>query len=157
MGEAADVPLIDRFLPGPEDTDALARQCAIGFPATGVVTLSGSLGAGKTAFARAFLRARGVTGAIRSPTYTLVEPYETNRGLVLHMDLYRLEDPGELHALALDDTPPERALWLVEWPSRAAGWLPSPVRRVELHAEGAGRRIVVRGPAIGLLQVPDAH
>ena len=88
-----------------------------------MVHLQGDLGAGKSTLARGWLRALGVTGAIRSPTYTLVEQYPLPAGgMALHLDLYRIGDPGELEFLGLD--PAETRLWLVEWPERVEGLLP---------------------------------
>lgn len=134
-------------LADPAATEALGRRLAA--LTTGVVFLEGDLGAGKTTLARALLRARGVQGAIRSPTYTLVEPYDTAQGRVLHLDLYRLSSPLELDALALDDDPPSHCLWLVEWPQRGAGRLPAPSLQLQwLSAPGPGRQVRLQGPAL---------
>jgi len=111
-----------------------------------VVYLEGPLGAGKTTLARGLLRAAGVTGAIRSPTYTLMEPYELGGRTILHLDLYRLNSPRELHPLGLTDYAPERSWWLVEWPERGAGVLPEPDLRVVLEHAGGGRRATLSGP-----------
>ena len=81
--------------------------------------LTGPLGAGKTTLARGLLRALGVGGRIKSPTYTLIEPYETMAGPVHHLDLYRLVEPGELEFLGLPDFLDEPGLVLVEWPEKA--------------------------------------
>lgn len=92
----------------------------------GFVHLHGDLGAGKTTLARGILRGFGYVGAIRSPTYTLVERYPTTHGLVCHYDLYRMADPDELEFIgARDDLVPEN-LCLVEWPERGQGWLSEP-------------------------------
>lgn len=129
-------------------TAALGARIAQAVPG-GVIQLEGDLGAGKTTLARGLLRARGVTGAIRSPTYTLMEPYRTPAGPVLHMDLYRLRDPLEIENLGLSDYPPAETLWLVEWPDKAAGLLPAPVLRVQLAPQGEGRRAQLVGdPAL---------
>lgn len=106
----------------------------------GVVYLLGDLGAGKTTLARGLLRALGVSGAVRSPTYTLLELYEVGDCPVLHMDLYRLQDPEELVALGVRDFSPPHTLWLVEWPQRGEGFLPEPSLRVALSSAGDGRR-----------------
>lgn len=111
----------------------------------GVLYLEGALGAGKTTLTRGLLRALGVTGSIRSPTYTLLEPYEIGHRPLLHMDLYRLNDPLELEQLGLRDYPPSRCWWLVEWPERGAGLLPSPDLRIVLSHEPDGRGAVSTG------------
>ena len=89
-----------------------------------VVGLTGSLGAGKTTLARASLRALGVDGTVRSPTYTIAEPYETRIGRIWHLDLYRVADPDELEYIAIRDLVSESAACLVEWPERGHGGLP---------------------------------
>ena len=121
-----------------EATEALGRALASTLPAQAVVHLQGDLGAGKSTLARAMLRALGVQGAIRSPTYTLVERYPIPEGEAWHLDLYRIADAGELEFLGLDGDEP--TLWLVEWPERGAGALPTPDLVVDLSIEGAGRR-----------------
>src|SRR5690606_28627226 len=97
-----------RWLADAEATAALGAALAHVFDgeAGGVIFLEGDLGSGKTTLARGLLRALGVTGAIRSPTYTLLEPYELSPRSLLHMDLYRLQDPEELEQLGLADQPP---------------------------------------------------
>lgn len=120
----------------------LARELLAG--SGGVLFLVGDLGAGKTTLARGFLREAGVSGTLRSPTYTLMEPYSCEGRGLLHLDLYRLVDPGEVEQLGLVDYPPDRFIWLVEWPDRGAGCLPAPDRVVELEYAGAGRRARIR-------------
>lgn len=138
------------YLPDDAATQALARALAATQPARAVVYLRGDLGAGKSTLARAWLRALGVVGTIRSPTYTLVERYtlaERYRlgaaGEALHLDLYRIGDAGELEFLGLDEAP--AALWLVEWPERGAGALPPPDLEVALEIAGPGRRAWLLG------------
>lgn len=118
-------------------TDALGRALALTRPRPGVLHLAGDLGAGKSTLARALLRALGVTGPVRSPTYTLVERYPVVGGEAWHLDLYRIGDPGELEFLGLD--PAEAGLWLVEWPERAGAALPSPDLAIELIHRPFGR------------------
>ncbi|PJK10410.1 tRNA (adenosine(37)-N6)-threonylcarbamoyltransferase complex ATPase subunit type 1 TsaE [Lysobacteraceae bacterium NML95-0200] len=133
----------ETFLPDAEATDALAARFAASRPDRAVVHLHGDLGAGKSSFARAFLRALGVQGAIRSPTYTLVERYPLADGReALHMDLYRIGDPGELEFLGIE--PDTVALWLVEWPERGAAALPPADMEIQLAIEGAGRRFTAK-------------
>lgn len=131
------------LLPDPEATAALGDALAATQPARAVVFLQGNLGAGKSTLARAWLRALGVTGAIKSPTYALVERYPVPGGEAAHLDLYRLAAAGELDFLGLDELAAEATLWLVEWPERGAGGLPPPDLRVDLAADGAGRRAVL--------------
>ena len=122
---------------------------AISRPVRAVVHLHGDLGSGKSTLARALLRALGVAGAIRSPTYTLVERYPLADGTeALHLDLYRIADAGELEFLGLDAG--EGALWMVEWPERGGAHLPTADLRLDLAIDGAGRSVVlVPGSAAG--------
>ena len=133
----------DFFLPDPEATERLGAALAASRPARAVVYLGGQLGAGKSSLARAWLRALGVTGAIKSPTYALVERYAIPGGEAAHLDLYRLAAASELDFLGLDELAAEATLWLVEWPERGEGSLPPPDLRLSLAAEGAGRRAVL--------------
>lgn len=120
-------------------TDALGAALARTRPIPAVVHLVGDLGAGKSTLARALLRSLGVTGAIRSPTYTLVERYPlADGGEAWHLDLYRIADAGELEYLGLDAD--DVVLWLVEWPERGSGALPPADLVVALAVEGDGRR-----------------
>lgn len=129
-------------------TEALGRALAATRPAQAVVHLQGDLGAGKSTLARALLRALGVLGAIRSPTYTLVERYSIPGGEAWHLDLYRIGDAAELDFLGLDDA--SATLWLVEWPEKAGLALPAADLRVELVTQGQGRSArLVAGSSIG--------
>ena len=121
-------------------TAALAATLAATRPAHAVVWLEGGLGAGKSTLARAMLRTLGVTGAVRSPTYTLVERYPVPGGEAAHLDLYRLGEASELDFLGLDALAAEATLWLVEWPERGRGGLPAPDLRISLVVDGSGRR-----------------
>jgi tRNA threonylcarbamoyladenosine biosynthesis protein TsaE len=112
----------------PEETEALGRQLAHVRPDPGelsVIYLTGELGAGKTTFARGFLSALGVAGAVRSPTFTLLELHELPGLTALHIDLYRLRDASELEPLGLRDWARRKNLWLIEWPERGGGRLPA--------------------------------
>ena len=126
------------FLGDESATQALAAALAASQPGRAVVFLRGELGAGKSTLARAWLRALGVTGAIRSPTYTHVEQYPLpGDGKAVHLDLYRIGDAGELEFLGLDDA--GASLWLVEWPERGAAALPAADLLVSLAIDGDGR------------------
>jgi len=129
------------FLPDSEATEALGRALAATRPAQAMVHLHGDLGAGKSTLARALLRALGVQGPIRSPTYTLVERYPVPGGEAWHLDLYRIGDAAELDFLGLDED--SACLWLVEWPERGAAALPPPDLVVRLAQHGQGREAVL--------------
>ena len=107
-----------------------------------VVFLRGPLGAGKTTLARGVLRAFGVTGAVKSPTYTLVEPYTTEQGRVAHFDFYRLSDAVEVEYLGLREYL-DQAVCLVEWPERVLAALPTPDLEFEIEADGDARNVRV--------------
>ena len=116
-----------------EETEQLGRQLALaraggtgGTTPLAVIYLTGDLGAGKTTFARGVLRGLGETDAVRSPTYTLLELHELAGLTVLHVDLYRLREEGELEGLGLRDWARPGCLWLIEWPERGGGGLPAP-------------------------------
>lgn len=138
-----------RFLADEDATQAFAAAAARALPAPAgaplIVYLRGDLGAGKTSLARGLLRALGETGPVRSPTYALVAAYELVGGRVIHLDLYRLEDPGELEQLGLRDLLDDSRLWLVEWPERGEGHLPPADALLELGVQGSGRTLSATG------------
>ncbi len=106
--------------------------------------MTGGLGAGKTTFARGFLRACGVTEHVRSPTYTLLQLFEVGPRTLVHLDLYRLEDPAELEPLALREWARPGCLWVIEWPERGAGVLPPPDLTVRLTAGAEAHQAELR-------------
>ncbi len=105
-----------------------------------VLHLRGELGAGKTCVARGLIRALGHRGPVRSPTYTLMEPYDLGRLRVLHLDLYRLSDPEEMDYLGLRESMVAPVLVLVEWPEQAADSLPAADLHISLTYMAEGRR-----------------
>jgi tRNA threonylcarbamoyladenosine biosynthesis protein TsaE len=113
-----------------------------------VIYLEGDLGAGKTTLVRGILWGSGHRGAVRSPTYTLLEPYEIGRVNLYHLDLYRLGDPEEIEFLGLRDLLDEQAMLFVEWPERGEDMLPPPDLRARIAYAGEGRilDLVPRGP-----------
>ena len=120
-------------------TEALGAQLAQRLKPGCVLELHGDLGAGKTTLVRGLLRALGHRGAVKSPTYTLVEPYQIDSWRVFHWDLYRLTDPEELEFLGLRDQLDGEAALLIEWPERGQGELPAADLIISLGYVGAGR------------------
>lgn len=149
-----------------DDTQRLAKQLAA-LPLSGSVWLAGDLGAGKTTLTRYWLQALGHTGAVKSPTYTLVEPYsiEQNDGSskpVYHADLYRLQDPEELSFIGFDEYLDEpNALVIIEWASRADSYLPPPTMFIDMtqansaNIDKEARQVELRLSKVGQAQGLD--
>ena len=148
------------------DTQALATQLAA-LPLVGSVWLSGDLGAGKTTLTRYWLQALGHKGAVKSPTYTLVEPYSIQQENgstkpVYHADLYRLQDPEELSFIGFDEYLDEpNALVIIEWASRADSYLPTPSLFIDMtqidndNNDKAARQVELRLSSVGQAQGLD--
>ena len=126
-------------LADPEATENLGQRLAQARPPLAVMYLHGEIGAGKSTLARAMLRELGVTGPIKSPTYTLIERYPLARGEAAHLDLYRIAAASELDFLGLDEVAENTVLWLVEWPERGLGALPKADLKLDLEIQGEGR------------------
>ncbi len=112
--------------PDEQQLEYFANKMAYEIRAPLIIWLEGDLGAGKTTFARALIRALGYSGRVKSPTYGLLEQYQLGSVQVLHMDLYRINDPGEIEFLGLADLLDEQTILLIEWPEKGGQWLPEP-------------------------------
>jgi len=145
-----------------KDTQRLAEQLAA-LPLTGSVWLAGDLGAGKTTLTRYWLQALGHKGAVKSPTYTLVEPYSITQNdgsikPVYHADLYRLQDPEELSFIGFDEYLDEpNALVIIEWASRADSYLPPPTMFIDMiqsnsNDDKESRQVAIRLSKAGQVQ-----
>lgn len=139
------------FLPDEAATLAFAGRFYQALPAGCLVFLRGNLGAGKTAFVRGCLRAAGYQGAVKSPTFTLVEEYSLQGRAIYHFDLYRLADPEELEWMGIRDYLRPDALCFIEWPERGEGVLPLADVDVSIAIDGYARSLTVSADsAVGL-------
>ncbi|MEM6707386.1 MAG: tRNA (adenosine(37)-N6)-threonylcarbamoyltransferase complex ATPase subunit type 1 TsaE [Pseudomonadota bacterium] len=119
----------------------LGRQLSDRVAVGDIIRLNGPLGAGKTTLVRGLLWGLGHEGAVKSPTYTLLEPYDLPWGLVYHFDLYRIADPDELDLIGFAELTDGRALCLIEWPERGGHYVPETGLRIDLDVEGSGRHL----------------
>jgi tRNA threonylcarbamoyladenosine biosynthesis protein TsaE len=131
------------ILPNAVATEAFGNQLAAMIKPPTVIFLEGELGAGKTTLVRGFLRSFGYSDSVKSPTFTLVEPYQFETCQIYHFDLYRLNAPEELELMGVRDYFSEDAIILVEWPERGIGFLPKAdlILTLSLMPEGRALKI----------------
>jgi tRNA threonylcarbamoyladenosine biosynthesis protein TsaE len=127
----------------PQQQEELGAALAQILPRGVVIYLQGELGTGKTTLTRGFMRGRGHHGAVKSPTYTLMEPYELESGRCFHLDLYRLGSARELEYLGIRDLLEGDATLLVEWPERGEGMLPEADIMVKIGYQDGGREVEI--------------
>ena len=133
---------------------ALGAQLALASRGKGRIYLDGDLGTGKTTLVRGLIRALGHAGAVKSPTFTLVEPYQIGDKNIYHFDLYRLSDPEELEYMGLRDYFAPESLCLVEWPEKGGRLLPEPDLLVKLLHDGTSRDVSISaGTEVGQLML----
>ena len=129
------------FLPNPEATEACGRAWSAMIRPGLQLSLRGELGAGKTSLVRGLLHGLGVEGAVKSPTYPLLESYNLPHLTIYHFDFYRINHPDELEDAGFRELFNDTSVCLVEWPERAESWLSPADLLIELHVEEQGRRI----------------
>ncbi|MGK0410299.1 MAG: tRNA threonylcarbamoyladenosine biosynthesis protein TsaE [Shewanella psychromarinicola] len=130
-----------KILENEQSTVMLGQKIAQWIVPPLTIYLTGNLGTGKTTFSRGIIQSLGHQGAVKSPTYTLVEPYEFNDMDVFHFDLYRLADPEELEYMGIRDYFTDRSVCLVEWPDNGHGLLPGADIQVHLRYKESQRQI----------------
>jgi tRNA threonylcarbamoyladenosine biosynthesis protein TsaE len=135
------------YIASAEEMENFGAKLATQFTQGGIIHLHGDLGAGKTTLVRGFLRGLGHQGAVKSPTYTLVEPYHVANIDIYHFDLYRLGDPEELEYLGMRDyVADKQAICLIEWAEKGIGFMPKPNAVVSIHHAGSAREVCFSTP-----------
>ena len=132
-----------KYLNNTEETERFGEELWELVPSKCLIFLNGDLGAGKTTLVRGFLRAAGFTGAVKSPTYTLVEEYTIGARKVFHFDLYRTVDPEELEWIGIRDYVAQDCVCFIEWPEKGKGSLPEPDCVITLKTENSGRLLTM--------------
>lgn len=132
----------DEVVAGEPAMETRGREMAGSVTCGQCIYLSGDLGAGKTTFARGLLRGLGVDGSITSPTFTLINEYDAGALKILHLDLYRVEDPAEIEYLGLRDLFDEQTVLLIEWPERGRGFLPGADQKVSIEYVDENHRML---------------
>ena len=132
---------MQKYLNSAEETEAFGAELFKIMPSKSLIFLQGDLGAGKTTLVRGFLRAAGYNGAVKSPTYTLVEEYTIGGRKIFHFDLYRVVDPEELEWIGIRDYFDQDSICFIEWPDKGTGFLPEPDRVITLKTQGLGRSL----------------
>ncbi len=132
------------ILENEQETQLLGNKLWHCLPKNCLVFLYGDLGAGKTTLTRGVLREAGYEGAVKSPTYTLVEEYKLSDRTVFHFDLYRLKDPEELEWMGIRDYLDQSGICFIEWPEQGDGFLPEPDIEIKIISEGNGRLVEMK-------------
>tara|TARA_B100000579_G_C22793588_1_gene835875 strand:- start:857 stop:1285 length:429 start_codon:yes stop_codon:yes gene_type:complete len=133
--------LVTKMIDSAEDMMELGGRIAGKVAPPFCIHLIGQIGAGKTTFARGFLRSMGINGPVKSPTFTLVETYFKGGIKVNHLDLFRIDSSRELEFMGFDDYLDDKSILLIEWPESARGGLPDPDLTIKIEVEGFSRRI----------------
>lgn len=134
-----------------EETLSFGAKLALACKKNAIIFLYGDLGSGKTTLTRGFMRELGYQGHVKSPTYTIVEPYQLTQHLIYHFDLYRIKDPEELNFIGIQDYFIDDAICLIEWPDQGKGVLPQ--ADLSCYIEIQGNHRVVNT----LAYTPEGH